>query len=140
MLDKIKDLNISWLDESIKKIDWLFWKLYISIEIEMQKELEFELYNFNNLLADISRQYIRNWKILQSEKDKKFVENRYKSNSDTMTTKKVNKDFQEYNTDLEFQEQIVEWCKKKQKGFERLANAINDFRINALAEAKRNVL
>jgi len=137
---ELKEINVKWIDESVKKIDSLFWKLRISIEVETQKELEFELYRFNNELADIERIYIRNRKALQSEKDKIFLEKRDKSNSDLSTTKKVNKDFQNYNTDLDFQEMIIERCKKKQKWFERLANAVNSFRINDLAQAKRWVL
>lgn len=137
---KLDELNISNIDTIIANIDDCFGKLEISVDRDIQNQLEYLIYRYSNEVSNIKRVYTRNAYKLQQAKDKEFIKQRKQENSDLVTTKKVNKDFQEQNTYISLQEDIVDRLEDKKEYITRLANHINSMRIADLADAKRNAL
>lgn len=137
-IKKLEDIDIKSLENSLLSIDKLFWKLRISRDKENINELEFLIYEFSNMVADIKRIYTRNWYRVKTEKDKKFIEARETEKSDLSTTKKINKEFANENWVIELQEMIVEYFEDKRKFIIRLADHISNLRIRDLSDAKRN--
>jgi len=74
---------------------------------------------------------------LSKTKNAIFVSERQYFNSDLATTKKINKDFLEENDLVELQKQIMERIEKEEFTIKRLANFINNERINDLSMKKR---
>lgn len=111
--------------------------MYKGVSIKKQKDLEYEIYYFFSAVSLVKKIYIRNWHLLNKMKDTKFIDERGKNTSDLMTTKKVNKDYIQENNTVEMQSMVIDWLKEKEKMFTRLADFINDERINDLAMAKR---
>ena len=137
-IKKLEDIEIKVLENSLLSIDKLFWKLRISRDKENINELEFLIYEFSNMVADIKRIYTRNRYRVKTEKDKKVIEARETEKSDLSTTKKVNKEFANENGVIELQEMIVEYFEDKKKFIIRLADHISNLRIRDLSDAKRN--
>ena len=135
-MQELEAINITHLDTNIQKIDDLFWKLYKKVDIATQKSLEYEIYYFCTDVAKLERIYARNLYKFNSFIDSKFWEERAKQNSDLATTKKLNVDNREAKSLLELQDMVMDRLHKKEETFKRLANFINNERINALAVAK----
>ena len=135
---KLKEIQIKPLETLLFDIDKLFWKLKISRDKNNINELEYLIYEFSNMVADIKRIYTRNWYQIKKEKDNKFIEERESLKSDMSTIKKVNKDFINENSIIELQEMIVEYFEDKRKFIIRLADHISSLKIRDLSDAKRS--
>ena len=134
---KFEQINIKPLEWYIKRINKFFEDLRWVNSIELQSDLEYEIYYFACASSDIARAYTRNLYKLNKEKDTRFLVERKNYNSDLTTTKKVNKDLIKEHTELELQEQIIDWLEERKKDIHRLANHINNSRIDELANNKR---
>lgn len=135
---KLAEISLKWIEDKIKKIDWLFWKLYKVRDKQLIDDLEFEIYYLRWEMADQYRIYVRNNHLINTEKWKLHLQERDKYNSDLTTTKAINRMLNNEIAILELQEMIIERLEKKEMMILRLANHINNMRIDDLAEQKRN--
>jgi len=134
---ELEQIDIKPLEKYVAEIDKLFQKLHKKVDIETQKELEYQIYYFMNYTNSLWKIYIRNAYKLSKTKNAIFVSERQYFNSDLATTKKINKDFLEENDLVELQKQIMERIEKEEFTIKRLANFINNERINDLSMKKR---
>lgn len=134
---QLEQIDIKHFDKHLSDINSIFEKLKKKVSMEEQKNLEYAIYYFCNDVAEIQRIYARNLYKINKIIDDEFGDEREKQNSDLATTKSLNKKHREEKTLLELQEMVVEWLNKKEDIFKRLANFINNERINALAVAKQ---
>jgi len=134
---ELEQIDIKPLEKYVVGIDKLFKKLYKKVDIDTQKNLEFSIYYFESDIAKLQKVFIRNSYKLSKEKNKRFVDERKNFNSDMMTSKKVARDFSEENDLIALQENVMERLEKETMTIRRLANFINNERIDNLASAKR---
>ena len=136
-MKEFEQIDLSFIEKSLKEIDWLFHKLNKSVDIKTQSELEFCIYYFACTSSDISRIYTRNLYRLNKETDIRFLAERKNYNSDLATTKKIKKDLIKEYTEIELQEMVIDWLNDRKKDIRRLADHIDWIRIDWLAQAKR---
>lgn len=136
-MQKFEKIDIKQAEEYIKRINRYFEKLKNSIDIETQSDLEYEIYYFASAISELTKKYTRNLYRINKEFDTRFLIERPKYNSDLTTTKKVKKDLIQEYTEIEIQEEVIGRLKDRKKDIHRLANFINDERINELAMNKR---
>jgi len=121
----------------MKRINRYFDKLKKWVIQEIQNDLEYEIYYFACASSDIARVYTRNMYKLSKEMDTRFLVERQNFNSDLATTKKVKKDLIREHTEIELQEDVIDWIKDRKRDIHRLADHLNWMRIGDLAMAKR---
>lgn len=136
-MQELEQITVKHFEWQIKKIDDIFWALKKNVTVEKQKELEYAIYYFCNDVSEIQRTYARNVYKVNKIIDDEFEKERVNHNSDLATTKALNKKHREEKNMLSLQDAIVERLEKKEDIFKRLANFINNERINALAVAKQ---
>lgn len=136
-MKEFEKIDIKQAEEYIKRINRYFEKLRKSVDIETQRDLEYEIYYFASSISELSKRYTRNLYRINKEFDNRFLLERQNYNSDLTTTKKVKKDLIQEYTEIEIQQEVIERLKDRKKDIHRLANFVNDERIDSLAMAKR---
>lgn len=134
---EFETIDIKPLEEYMKRINRYFDKLKKLVVVEIQNDLEYEIYYFACASSDITRTYTRNLYRVNKEQDKRFLLERKNFKSDLATIKKIKKDMISEYTEIELQEQVIDWINWRKKDIHRLADHLNWVRIWDLAMAKR---
>jgi hypothetical protein len=106
---EFETIDIKPLEEYMKRINRYFDKLKKLVVVEIQNDLEYEIYYFACASSDITRTYTRNLYRVNKEQDKRFLLERKNFKSDLATIKKIKKDMISEYTEIELQEQVIDW-------------------------------
>jgi hypothetical protein len=133
----IKDLDVTQCDHYIGEINKSIQKLERAVNIEERRVLEHNLLYLGLEIAKLKRVNLRSKRLLEIDKNRAFLEERKKTNSDRTATSKVNKDYINEISSLEIWEEIVEYFEETYKCFLRIANFYNQEQIEQNVQSKR---